>query len=1676
MRALQKEATNAADTQKIQPFSILLPSTGSLLSKTAGTTLTSTTNTKQKRTSLPVLFGITLTLFEFTAAVAGDDRRLQQLPLFFREEPPSSVVFLNSTGAVIPCDGGGVSKPRAVWTRPDGAPLSPIPGLRQFRSDGSMVLQPFSGEQFRTEVHSGLFRCQLTSDAGSIGSRDVRVTAASVERTDKKQEELDGEGDKDSSGSSPSSSRRPLTRQAAHCLVLKMPIEVSVTDSIANLGGTAILRCLIHPPAMRQMANITGWSTDDDMTIVPSNAKSFSTPRYQAFLNGLLLISGVTRADERRRFRCVVENSITGEKMESQAWGKVIVTEPKGYSPPRIFESELREKIQEDATLRLPCVASGHPAPTYNWYRVMSQSGQKIPLNTHWNTGGTLVLTRVTLSDSGKYVCVANNTMGQDRAERDVVVTAALKAEILPRRLTVRSGDDVTVNCTYRGGPVREVRWLKDNKPLQNDHRVRLLGRLVLHISSFRRADTGMYQCFVNNEQDSAQGHAYLRIEEIHPTIREKFIGGKFKPRSEISLKCQATGSPLPQLSWLLDGSPLPETRDINQGDFVQPDGALVVSFVNVTSMKVEYGGDYTCMATNDVGTAMHTQRINVEGDPYIRPMKDITVVAGKELNIKCPAAGDVASMFIKKDNRQISREPRYGLAEDRSSLSIHEARKDDAGLYTCIAKGYGTKNASRSVMVTVVSAPQISPILFSDKIHEGMRAMASCNIIDGDPPMRVSWWRNGQPLRDGQDQNNVQLSNPSEYSSFLTINNVTRAYTGNYTCVANNNAAVSNYTAMLLVKAPPRWKIAPRDMSAIMSTSITFDCQAEGEPDPVVRWKYAKDEASDFHGIVSSPHMHVLENGSLNIISVQTEDKGRYLCEAANGVGPSLSAAVDLIVHRGPHITGLAKSMHVRSTAETSLPCTVSGDEPLSIIWSKDGILVPLHDERYVITEEKSFYGKKSILRLRAAERSDTATFSCTATNPYGKAAEGLRLIVQGAPDPPDDIVFSDVRSTSVVAKWNIPYSGNSDISSYTINYHPVSEPEATRVITVPGTSADATLQELIPATQYQFVIKASNALGDSIFSKPTLVKTKMDAPKTPPSHVTASAVDSRTIRVTWRKPAERARNSHLSGYYVGYKEADATEQLVYKTVDIDHSTQPASSREEYTITGLKKNTKYTVVVQAFNPQGSGPLSNELIVKTYEYDPPPSPPLKIIATTSSSIHVRWEQDLNKYKVTGYLLHYKHLGAEWKEMQLHSFTTNKIVEGLLCGTTYQIFLTAFNDIGRGEPSPVIEVATEGRAPIAPLSDAFISSNQTTATLNIATWGDGGCPIRHFVVQYKLAQHRDWLLLSSDLLKEKQQVLVVGELQPSSWYELLVTAHNEAGFTEEDYQFATLTPSGGTIPPPLAGTRQVSMLRDPAVLVPVLCAATVVILLISAVSLLFMRNRRGHPHGHSNDICQSREDLSMNTYGKCSKDPVNDIMYNNDHETLYCPYAAQQAAEAFNFKGDMVAETLRRVAKNKEHTYEVPHRIRAVQQGYCNGVSSSATLDRTAMGQTPKQKYRPLSLGRSFDQDLFEEDLEDMYKEAAANQHKQEAVSSIISSGAAESDLCSSAYEDDSIIIGDACPQSDCRYNYSTSTLKAHQQIPHIQQASHPQQGQPPPGSQSPYAQPRPISDKWSVKL
>ncbi|KAG0414911.1 hypothetical protein HPB47_007923 [Ixodes persulcatus] len=120
------------------------------------------------------------------------------------------------------------------------------------------------------------------------------------------------------------------SRSLTHALVYKLaviraPLEVAVTDSVASVGGNAALRCLV-PPAAREHVSLTTWVSDDDVNVFPFTDIAANRSRFQAFPSGLLLVTGVTRADERRRFRCVVKDSLTGEKVDSAVWGKLIVT------------------------------------------------------------------------------------------------------------------------------------------------------------------------------------------------------------------------------------------------------------------------------------------------------------------------------------------------------------------------------------------------------------------------------------------------------------------------------------------------------------------------------------------------------------------------------------------------------------------------------------------------------------------------------------------------------------------------------------------------------------------------------------------------------------------------------------------------------------------------------------------------------------------------------------------------------------------------------------------------------------------------------------------------------------------------------------------------------------------------------------------------------------------------------------------------------------------------------------------------------------------------------------------------------------------------------------------------------------------------------------------------------
>jgi len=93
---------------------------------------------------------------------------------------------------------------------------------------------------------------------------------------------------------------------------------------------------------------------------------------------------------------------------------------------------------------------------------------------------------------------------------------------------------------------------------------------------------------------------------------------------------------------------------------------------------------------------------------------------------------------------------------------------------------------------------PSIEPFAFQEGLAEGMRTRTVCGVSRGDPPLKLIWLKDGDPLPDLLGANVTMLD---QYSSLLSIPSLSATHSGEYTCVAKNPAAEIKYTALLQVK-----------------------------------------------------------------------------------------------------------------------------------------------------------------------------------------------------------------------------------------------------------------------------------------------------------------------------------------------------------------------------------------------------------------------------------------------------------------------------------------------------------------------------------------------------------------------------------------------------------------------------------------------------------------------------------------------------------------------------------------------------------------------------------------------------------------------------------------------------------------------------------------------------------
>ncbi|XP_036142532.1 Down syndrome cell adhesion molecule-like protein Dscam2 isoform X44 [Monomorium pharaonis] len=1621
----------------------------------------------------------------------------------FVKEPPNRIDFSNGTGAVVECQARGNPQPDIIWVRSDGTAVGDVPGLRQVLPNGNLVFPPFRAEDYRQEVHAQVYSCLARSPAGSVHSRDVNVRA-----------------------------------------VVTQPYNPEILTEYVIRGNSAILKCSI-PSYIAEFVTVEAWIREDGEVYLPADLTVAQDGKYLVLPSGELHIRDVGPEDGYKTYQCRTKHRLTGETRLSATKGRLVITEPVASTKPKFPMTENSRTfttytVQRERPLTLPCPAQAFPVPNYRWYKFIEGTSRRQPVQLNERVrqvSGTLIIREARVEDSGKYLCIVNNSVGGESVETVLTVTAPLTAEIEPRTQTIDFGRPATFTCTVQGNPIKTISWLKDGKPLGLEDR-------VLRIESVKKEDKGMYQCFVRNDQESAQATAELKLGGRFepPQIRQAFAEETLQPGPSMFLKCVASGNPTPEITWELDGKRLSNTERLQVGQYVTVNGD-VVSHLNISSIHTNDGGLYKCIAASKVGAAEHSARLNVYGLPFIRHMDKKAIVAGETLRVTCPVAGyPIESIVWERDTRVLPINRKQKVFPNGTLIIENVERMSDQATYTCVARNAQGYSARGTLEVQVMVIPKLLPFSFGEEpLNSGQVVTVPCAVVEGDPPLQLRWTLNGHAI---SPHSGISIVDLGGRGAILSIGSVQATHAGTYTCVAENFAGRHELSADLIVNVPPRWILEPTDKAFAQGSDARVECKADGFPKPQVTWKRAAgDTPGDYTDLkLSNPDISV-EDGTLSINNIQKTNEGYYLCEAVNGIGSGLSAVILISVQAPPQFEIKLRNQTARRGEPAVLQCEAQGEKPIGILWNMNNKrLDTKSDPRYTIREEILANGVLSDLSIKRTERSDSALFTCVATNAFGSDDTSINMIVQEVPEVPYGLKVLDKSGRSVQLSWAAPYDGNSPIKRYVIEYKMSKgswETDIDRVL-VPGSQQNvAGVFNLRPATTYHLRIVAENEIGISDPSDTVTIITAEEAPTGPPTSIKVDPLDQHTLKVTWKPPPREDWNGEILGYYVGYRQS-SDKPYMFETVDF---SKEDIKEHHLQIGNLKTYTQYGVVVQAFNKVGSGPMSEERRQHTAEGVPeqPPhdttcttltsqtirvswvSPPLsaangvitgykviygpsdtwydentkdtkitsssetilhglkkytnysmQVLAFTSGGdgvksapIHCQTEQDApeapiaikalvmsaesiliswrppsqpngvisqytvytkadnaeeatsqkvppnqltheasgldkqlryefwvtastnigegeaskivtlgpsvrvpakiasfdDKFTATykedvklpcltvgvpapevtwkvrgatlqpsdrlrqlpegslfikevdradageyscyvensfghdtvthqlvvhapphspqvtltatttnsltmklrphptdnapihGYTIHYKPEFGDWETVQISSTAQKYTLENLWCGSRYQIYVTAYNGIGIGDPSDILNTRTKGSKPIIPEAARFIEVSTNSITLHLSTWSDGGCPMLYFVVEHKKKLQQEWNQVSNNVKPGGN--FVVLDLDPASWYHLRVTAHNNAGFAVAEYEFATLTVTGGTIAPAreLPDVNGGGNDEDPMkifmanlnLVVPVVAAILVIIVAVIVICVL-----RGKGHNSDKD--------------------------------------------------------------------------------------------------------------------------------------------------------------------------------------------------------------------------------
>ncbi|XP_059156941.1 tyrosine-protein phosphatase Lar-like isoform X3 [Physella acuta] len=960
-------------------------------------------------------------------------------------------------------------------------------------------------------------------------------------------------------------------------------------------------------------------------------------------------------------------------------------------SPPKITMAPKSTKVAEEGTVSFFCRASGNPAPTFHWEKGgkrINPSRNRYELNDAPHVSALRIKPVKAGKDNATYTCVANNGLGEARADATLKIYAKEedtgiaswvvrykdlpagfpKIEVNPKLKSVEKDKQISLNCEVSGDPTPTVLWLKDNLPVDTtDPRVSVSETGTLIIEHAQESDEGTFECVAENEFGSTYSYRamlYIRVRRVSPKFSGAPSDVRIPPGNDVNLTCVAVGSPMPYVKWRSGA------QDLTGEDHI-PIGRNTLILTDVRMSK-----NYTCEASSDLGNIEHHVQVIVEAAPD--PPKGIRVLEVTASTVKLMWDTDTSpeparSYTIEYRNQSRSKFDQFRTNIRTNVYTVTALKAHTAYSFQVVAENLvGRSRPSKMVEVTT---GELAPGTAPENVVA--KAISPTSIM-------VSWDEPKIPngvIMGYKIFYTLKPNDPIFFWEQLEIKQDKRVYT------IDNLVPNATYTVCLLAfssvgQGPMSYPVQVLTTQGVPYQPMNLKAQAISPTVIVVSWDppLETDTVKSYELYYNDSHFR-----QTNRWTIQPP------------------VATYKIINLTPDTT-----YNIQVSAKST-----RGEGPRTPT-------VQAHTPPYNLKMDGM-----------------TPTFNSMQLFMYNNSTLDPEA-------PPENVTVVMVSEKELKVTWRPPREKlNGKLRGFKVYYLELGSGKSDRdadVMSFGDSQLSTVIGGLKTWTDYKVWVSAFNMAGEGPGSAPVTARTDEDVPGEP-KRVRVEAVNSTSLMVEWEPPPPKEQNGAIKGYQVHYIEVDSNDEPLSGVREQSYDVYTASVTSAI-ITNLKPETRYLVQVAAYTKKGDGMRSRARVLTTK--GAVPSPPrnlnVELVQEDPPSAKLTWQRPAETHgDIKNYKIIWGPRGERYEENilnpEIYSYLTNTLDKG----TTYEFRVSAKNEVDYGDRAVTTLITPDGAPSGAPQNFTATGLTETSVRL---TWDLPARNLRNGdIVMYQIAYHK-----------------------------------------------------------------------------------------------------------------------------------------------------------------------------------------------------------------------------------------------------------------------------------------------------------------------------------------------